>query len=143
MDEGICARLGLPVPDPGRPLRELRVFGFGLAALLTLLAGLAWRKGSAAAPWELSLAAAAAGLAGLKPLALKPVHEPWMKVAGAVGKANTYLAMALVYYLVITPYGLLIRLLGRDLLDEKLRDRNSYWHPKGPPPEPESYQNQF
>ena len=143
MDEGIRARLGLPAPDAGKPMRELRIFGCGLAVFLALTAGLAWRRGSGLAPWEFSLAAFLFLLAGLKPDAFKPLHTPWMKAAQSIGKANAYLLMALVYYLLITPYGALIRLLGHDLLDEKLRDRESYWHLKGPPPGPESYQNQF
>jgi len=133
----------LPPADAGRARRDLRVFGFGLAALLLLLAGLAWRKGRAAAPYELGLAMVCAFLAGLRPQALACVRRPWMKTAGCIGKFNTSLVMALVYYLVITPYGLLLRLLGKDLLDEQLRDRDSYWHPRQNQPGPQSYQDQF
>ena len=143
MDEGIRARLGLPALDQGKPRRDLRVFGFGLAALLTLLAALAWRKGSAAAPWELVLAAAAAAMGWLKPEALGPVYKPWMAAARVIGKANTFIAMALVYYLVITPYAVVIRLFDGDLLDEKFRDRDSYWHAKDGPPDRESYRHQY
>lgn len=143
MDERIRARLGLPPADTGKARHDLRVFGFGLAVILLVLAGLAWRKGRPAAPYELVLACLSAGLAALRPEALKPLYKPWMKAAGLIGKANTYLVMALVYYLLITPYALVIRLLDLDLLDEKLRDRESYWRAQGPPPEPRSYQNQF
>ena len=143
MDEGIRSRLGLPPADTGKARHDLRVFGFGLAVILLALAALAWRKGRPAAPYELGLACVSAGLAALRPEALSPVYKPWMKAAGFIGKVNTYLIMGLVYYLLITPYALVIRLLGLDLLDEKMRDRESYWRAKGPPPEPQSYQNQF
>ena len=142
MDEGIRARLGLPAAGGDTTARDLRRFGFGLAALLCVLAALSRRKGGAAAPWELALAALAALLAGLRPLALRRLYGPWMKIAGAVGKANTYAIMALFYYLVLTPYGIAIRCLGYDLLDERLRDRESYWRRKEPLG-PESYRNQF
>ena len=36
--------------------------------------------------------------------------------------------LTLMYYLVLTPTGLVLRVLGRDLLDLKLQDRPSYWH---------------
>ena len=143
MDEGIRARLGLPLPDRDKPLRDIRVFGFGLAVILLVLAGLAWRKGRPAAPYELGLALLCAGLAGLRPQALQPVYGPWMKGARFLGRVNTWLVMGLVYYLVLTPYAALARLLGGDLLDERLRDRASYWHPRGETPAPESYRNQF
>ena len=143
MDAGIRSRLGLPFPDPDKPLRDLRVFGFCLAAIETLLALLSWRRGSTAAPWEAGLAALLSLLAGFAPKTFEPIYKPWMKITGLIGRFNTWLLAGLVYFLIITPYGLIIRLLGLDLLDEKLRDRESYWRLKGPPPSPESYRNQF
>ena len=144
MDERIRARLGLPVPDPDRPQRELRVFGFGLAVILSVFAVLAWRKGRPIAPYcELGLAFVFALLAGLRPRALQPVYGPWMKAVGVIGKVNTWLVMGLVYYIFITPYAVLVRLLGNDLLDERMRDRESYWHPRSEAPAPESYRDQF
>ncbi|MCX5797244.1 MAG: SxtJ family membrane protein [Elusimicrobia bacterium] len=143
MDERIRARLGLPIPDPDRPRKDLRVFGFGLAVILLVFATLSWRKGGAAWPYELPLATACALLGTLRPEALRPVYGPWMKAVGVIGRINTWLVMALVYYLVITPYAALARLVGGDLLDEGLRDRESYWHARGELPAPESYRNQF
>ena len=143
MDERIRARLGLPVPDPDRARKDLRIFGFGLAVILTFFAFLSWRKDGAAWPYELVLAAVGALFGGLRPMALRPVYGPWMKAVRVIGKANTWLVMGLVYYLVITPYAVLARLVGGDLLDERLRDRESYWHPRGEVPAPESYRNQF
>jgi hypothetical protein len=143
MDDAIRARLGLPPARPERTRRDLRVFGFGLAAVLLALSALAWRKGRPAAPCELGLAAVCALLAGLRPQALRPVHEPWLKAARAVGRVNTAVVMALVYYLALTPYAVLARWLAGDLLDERLRDRDSYWHRREGPPAPESYRRQF
>ena len=143
MDEAIRTRLGLPVPDTSKPLRELRTFGCGLAVFLALVGSLAWHRGSGLAPFDFFLAAFLCLLSNLKPDAFKPLYVTWMKAAHAIGKVNTYLLMALVYYLMIAPYGAIIRLLGHDLLDENLRDRPSYWHLKEPPTKPQSYHNQF
>ena len=143
MDERVRARLGLPVPDPDRTRKDLRVFGFGLAVILSFFAFLSWRKAGSAWACELPLACLCALLGGLRPMALQPVYKPWMKAVGVIGKVNTWLVMGLVYYAVITPYAMLSRLLGGDLLDERFGDRDSYWHPRGEPPAPESYRNQF
>lgn len=143
MDEGIRARLGLPPTDGDKTTHDLRTFGAGLAVLLAVLAVLAWRKASPAAPYEMTLAALSAFTAWLKPSALAVIYKPWMRAAGILGKANTYIIMGLVYYLVLTPYGFMARLFGNDLLDERMRDRDSYWHARDAMPEPESYQNQF
>jgi hypothetical protein len=143
MDERVRARLGLPVPDPDRARKDLRVFGFGLAVILLVFSALAWRRGRVIAPHEFVLGLVCAGLAGLRPQALQPVYGPWMKGARWLGKFNTWFVMALVYYLVITPYAVVSRWLAGDLLDERLRDRDSYWHPRMETPTPESYRNQF
>ncbi len=143
MDEGIRARLGLPVPNPGRARHDLRVFGIGLGIILAFFAFLSWRKAGAAWPYELALAAVCALLGGLWPMALKPVYGPWMKAVGFIGKVNTWLIMGILYYAIITPYAFLARLIGGDLLDEKMRDRESYWHLREGTPEPESYRHQF
>ncbi|MBI5241323.1 MAG: hypothetical protein HY926_12695 [Elusimicrobia bacterium] len=143
MDEGIRARLGLPVAAPGKERKDLRVFGFGLALILMFFAYLSRRKGGAAAPYELCLAAACALLGGLWPMALGPVYKPWMRAVAVIGKVNTWLVMGILYYLIITPYAFLARLIGGDLLDERMRDRGSYWHLREDVPAPESYRNQF
>jgi hypothetical protein len=143
MDQGIRSRLGLPVPDPDRSRKDLRAFGFGLAVILLVLSALAWRRGRPPAPYELGLALLSALLAVLRPQALQPVYGPWMKGARWLGKANTWLVMALFYYFVLTPYAVLVRWLSGDLLDERLRDRDSYWHTRPAPPAPESYHHQF
>ena len=115
MDEGIRARLGLPVPNPGRARHDLRVFGIGLGIILTFFAFLSWRKAGAAWPYELALAAVCALLGGLWPMALKPVYGPWMKAVGFIGKVNTWLIMGILYYVIISPYAFLARLIGGDL----------------------------
>jgi hypothetical protein len=67
-------------------------------------------------------------------------------MAGAMGWCMTRLILIALFYLVVTPIGLLMRLLGKDFLELKL-DRSSavsYWIPReGPRPEAENYNNQF
>jgi hypothetical protein len=44
---------------------------------------------------------------------LAPVHRVWMKFADVLGWINTRILLVLVYYLVVTPTGLVMRLFGR------------------------------
>lgn len=55
-------------------------------------------------------------LGGLVPRSLKQVHTGWMKLGHVLGAINTRILLGLVYYLLITPMGLVMRLLGKDIM---------------------------
>ena len=120
MATGISARL-----SP----KELRRFGFTVAVPLTLLAAVGAWRGHVILPALLSgLAAALGGMALLAPRLLGPVQRVWMRGADALGSFNTRVLLGLVYYLAMTPIGVVMRhVVGRDPLDRRLRDRPSYW----------------
>ena len=64
------------------------------------------------------------------PVALKPFYVAWMKIAFVLGWVNTRILLTLMFYLVFTPIGFVMRLLGKDLLDRKLESaKDSYWRP--------------
>ena len=56
-----------------------------------------------------------------KPILLRPVFQVWLKVAHFIGRVNTQIILTLIYYLVFTPYGLVMRLFGRDSMHRKLK----------------------
>jgi len=62
-----------------------------------------------------------------KPLLLRPVFQVWLKVAHFIGRVNTQIILTLLYYLVFTPYGLVMRLFGRDSMQRKLKSTGTYW----------------
>ncbi|MFQ5847549.1 MAG: SxtJ family membrane protein [Candidatus Methylomirabilales bacterium] len=126
MAAGVSARLSA---------KELRRFGLTVAIPLGLLSLLGVWRGHTILPAGLGgMAVVLAGLALSAPGLLGPVHRVWMRGAHALGEFNTRVLLGLVYYLVITPMGVVMRLLGRDPLDRRLRDRASYWvaHPRPP-----------
>jgi hypothetical protein len=51
-----------------------------------------------------------------------------MSLAVVLGFFVSRFLLAVIFYLVVTPIGLIMRLSGKDLLDMKLKDRDSYWH---------------
>jgi hypothetical protein len=108
--------------------RDLRRFGFTVAIPLALLAAVGAWRGHTILPALLGgLAAILGGLALLAPELLLPVEKVWMAGAHALGWFNTRVLLGVVYFLVMTPTGALMRMLGRDPLDRRLRDRPSYW----------------
>jgi hypothetical protein len=73
--------------------------------------------------------AAAISLAGLlNPRWIRPVFVTWMRLAYPIGWTVSHLMLATIYYLVITPIGLVMRLLGRDPLQRRWdRQASTYW----------------
>ncbi len=67
----------------------------------------------------------------IAPNLLRPVYILWMKLAFVLSWINTRLILALLFYLILTPMGLLIKLFRMDLLDKKIdKKRDSYWRRK-------------
>ena len=119
MAAGISARL-----SP----RELRRFGITVAIPLALLAGIGVWRGHTILPAVLGGSGVILAFLGVfAPTLLGPVHTVWMKVADALGWFNTRVLLGLVYFVVMTPTGIVMRLMGRDPLDRRLGDRASYW----------------
>jgi hypothetical protein len=80
----------------------------------------------------------------IAPRILAPVERWWMRFAEALGRVNTRIILTVLYCLVITPVGLVRRLVG-DPLDRRMRDgRSSVWilRPRAPV-DPERYRQQF
>jgi Saxitoxin biosynthesis operon protein SxtJ len=60
-----------------------------------------------------------------------PIHEAWMSVTHPLAAAASKLLVAMVFFLVVTPIGLLARLVGRDALARRATARRaSYWFPQ-------------
>lgn len=65
-------------------------------------------------------------LAFIYPERLRSVYGPWMVFGGFVGKINIMLILIITFYLVITPFALFFKVIGRDRLKHKLH-KGSYW----------------
>jgi hypothetical protein len=71
------------------------------------------------------------------PTPLKPVYAAWIRTAHFIGKNITRLILILMYYLVITPAGLLKRLFGGAPLPTRPdREVTSYWVARAEPTQP-------
>jgi hypothetical protein len=89
--------------------------------------------------------ALAVGLLGLvRPPAVRWIYVGWMVVAFPIGWTVSRVLLAVVFYGVFTPLGLLLRLAGRDPLALRPAvDRPTYWEPKPAAAGPGSYLRQF
>lgn len=63
------------------------------------------------------------------PKALMPFYKTWMTLAIILGIITTNIILILLFYLVLTPIGLIIKLSGKELLDLKFdKEKKSYWN---------------
>mgnify|MGYP001484895990 CR=1 FL=1 len=58
---------------------------------------------------------------------LTPFKKTWIKFGEILGKFIAPIVMGFIYFLIITPIGLFMRLIGKDLLSIKFDKEKSYW----------------
>ncbi|MDC3205903.1 SxtJ family membrane protein [Candidatus Pelagibacter sp.] len=64
---------------------------------------------------------------------LFPLNKTWFKFGILIGKIISPLIMGLIFFVVVTPIGLSMRLFNKDLLNLKFNKRKSYWIEKSEP----------
>jgi hypothetical protein len=114
-----------------REWREARGFGLTVGGVLVVAGGWWLFRGRfpSAAPWVLGTGALLLILALAAPAALLIPARLWMRFAEALSWVMTRLILFLVFYLVVTPIGLLRRLMGGDPLRRRAAPAPSYWRP--------------
>jgi hypothetical protein len=113
---------------------EGRKFALPVGTAFLLLAALVWWRGHIPVAWGFGVMGGSLFLAGLLvPSRLGPVYRAWMGFALLLSKITTPIFMGIVFFLVITPTGLLMRLLGRNPVVREAND-GSFWvtRPEGP-----------
>jgi hypothetical protein len=122
-----------------------RSFGLVFAAVFLIIALFPLIGGREVRLWALLAALAFAGAAFLRPSLLAPLNRLWFRFGLLLHHVVNPLVLGLMYFLVVTPMGLVIRIFGGRLLSLGFsRDAQSYWIRRSPPgPEPESIRNQF
>jgi len=59
---------------------------------------------------------------------LSPLNKSWIKLGEILGMIIAPIVMALVYFVILTPISLIVRLFGKDLLGLRfLKEKESYW----------------
>ena len=114
--------------NPSR--RELQWFAGLVIPFCAAVAGWWWnRAGGTTGPTILAIIGSMLGLIGLaKPEAIRWLYLGWMIAVWPIGAAVSYVLLALIFFGVIMPIGLLLRLFGSDPMRRSFdRSANSYW----------------
>jgi hypothetical protein len=106
--------------------KKLREYGLIMAGMLSVIFGLAlpFAFGKQLPIWPFAAALVFASTALLKPILLSGVYTIWMKFGHFAGAINSKILLTLVFFLLILPYGVILRIAGRDTLKMKF-DQNA------------------
>jgi hypothetical protein len=107
-----------------------RRFAFTIAAAFAVIALItAWRDRETIAAVTGGIAALMLGGGLIAPSRLEPIEHGWMKFAHALSRITTPIFMGIVYFVVLTPAGLIRRTFGSNPLVHRA-DNGSYWEPR-------------
>ena len=122
-----------------------RSFGLVFVAVFLWIGLAPLRRHLPVRPWALVMAGLLLLVALLAPKILHPANRLWTQLALLMNRVVSPVAMGVIFFLVATPLGALMRLFGQDPL--KLRfdaSAQSYWVTRIPPgPDPAAMRNQF
>ena len=121
-----------------------RKFVFTISAAFVALTGILLWRGKPVTAMGFAAAAALLMLASvLLPGVIPPVHRTWMWGAHAMSRVTTPIILGVVYYLVLTPTGLVRRVFGKSSLTRR-RSSDTYWVTRDVPARPpEDMRRQF
>ena len=107
---------------------DLRKFGFIMGGMIALMFGLffpwVFDKTSENWPiWPFIVMAVFFALAIVMPEILRPVNHYWLKIGNVLGFINSRIILGAMFYLMIFPIGMILKVLGKDSMERKLEEK--------------------
>jgi hypothetical protein len=104
-----------------------------------------WKYDRELLGWGLGAVALVVGVTGLlRPASVRWLFVGWMMLAFPIGWLVSQVVLVVIFYAIITPVALMLRLRGRDALCRKPAPRQtSFWTPKSTPQDMRSYFRQY
>lgn len=128
-------------PPTGKDLRQFGLLVGGVFAVIGF-----WPvvfRGESPRLWAMMLGSLLMVLGTVAPQSLKQVHYGWMKIGHVLGAINTRIILGIIYYLLITPMGLVMRLVGKDPMHRTLAQGTDTYRLVRPPRSRQHMRNQF
>jgi len=109
-------------------VNKLREFGLVVGGVLVLLGAVAMWRGKAFHPYLYAVGGMLIILGITAPALLRPLQKAWMALAIVIGFFMSRVVLTALFYGVMAPIGLAMKLFGKDILDERIeKERASYW----------------
>ena len=125
--------------------KDIRSFGVTFGIIFLFITGFLYYQEKNSFQLFIYLAGSFSFLGIILPIVLKPIYMIWMIFAVILGWFMTRVILSLLFYLIITPIGLFLRILGKDLLGLKEeKNKKSYWNIRNSENEQnQNYEKQF
>ena len=110
--------------------KEIRKFGLVIAIALGVIGSFVYVKfgNFDVVGWLWGIGILFLILGFILPSVLRPIYKIWMLLAFFIGGIVSRVILTVLFYIVLTPTGLVLRLFGKDILDKKFdKRRESYW----------------
>jgi len=104
-----------------------RSFGIVFFVLFLLIGLWPLLNGETIRVWSISVSLFFLILGIFNSRLLIPLKIVWIKLGEILGRFVAPIVMAIIYFIILTPTGLLMRLIGKDFLNTKFSKNNSYW----------------
>jgi len=124
--------------------KDLRQFGLVVGGVFAVI-GL-WPlvvRSESPRLWAMALGSLLMVLGAVVPQSLRQVQAAWMKVGHVLGAINTKIILGIVYYLLITPMGLIMRLMGKDPMQRAVTPGTDTYRVVRAPRSRQHMRNQF
>jgi hypothetical protein len=135
--------------DPNRSrfveVSSNRTFGLVFSGFFLIIGLLPMWRGNSFRYWALGVAAVLLVPTILAPAILGAFNRLWTKFGELIHRIVSPVALAVLFFCVVTPTGLLLRLMGKDILRLRFdKAASSYWISREPPgPTADSLKNQY
>ena len=108
---------------------DLRQFGITIGVILLIIAGFLFWKEKESFQILLTFGVTLCILGIVIPFILKPIYWVWMIFATILGWIMTRVILSLLFYIIVTPIGLIPRFFGKQFLELQWdKSKESYWN---------------
>ena len=104
-----------------------RSFGILFSIVFAIIAFWPTINGNPLRLWSIPISVIFLVLGLLNSKLLNPINIVWVKFGELLGRIIAPIVMAIIYFIIVTPIGLFMRLIGKDLLNIKFSKSNTYW----------------
>ena len=104
-----------------------RSFGILFSIVFAIIAFWPIFSGDPLRLWSIPISIIFLVLGLLNSKLLNPLNIVWVKFGELLGRIIAPIVMAIIYFIIVTPIGLFMRLIGKDLLNIKFSKANTYW----------------
>ena len=104
-----------------------RSFGILFSIVFAIIAFWPTINGNPLRLWSIPISVIFLVLGLLNSKLLNPLNIVWVKFGELLGIIIAPIVMAIIYFIIVTPIGLFMRLIGKDLLNLKFSKANTYW----------------